>query len=205
MDNIFYKFCNNDIDTINFLDNIKRLINKDSQIIKIVCDDFEEFYINKDIFDILQKENLLDHFLLKSNSLKNKCNINLENYIGFIKLNDYLFDYLFNDLNIVEYKVNETNQEIITLCGNLRFKDLFLEQFNKLTLEGKVVLTPIFSKRLNLNKENFVKIHNKKIEISDSILVINPNNYIGNDTRNEIEYARKLNKKINYLFNEEEN
>lgn len=35
-------------------------------------------------------------------------------------------------------------------------------------------------------------------EISDTILVVNVNNYIGNSTNLEIEYAKKLGKEIIY-------
>ena len=40
--------------------------------------------------------------------------------------------------------------------------------------------------------------HFKRIELSDAILVINKDNYIGNSTNLEIEYARKLEKEIIY-------
>ena len=47
--------------------------------------------------------------------------------------------------------------------------------------------------------------HFKRIELSDAILVINKNNYIGDSTKLEIEYAKKLGKEIMYytdLINE---
>ena len=40
--------------------------------------------------------------------------------------------------------------------------------------------------------------HFKKIELSDAILVINVNNYIGNSTSLEIQYAKDLGKEIIY-------
>ena len=46
--------------------------------------------------------------------------------------------------------------------------------------------------------EKLKKAHFKKIEISDAILVVNVNNYIGKSTNLEIEYAKKLNKEIIY-------
>ena len=39
----------------------------------------------------------------------------------------------------------------------------------------------------------------KRIELSDAILVINKDGYIGNSTKLEIEYAKKLNKEVMYL------
>ena len=42
-------------------------------------------------------------------------------------------------------------------------------------------------------------IQNKKIEMADEIFVINKNGYIGDNTKTEIEFAKSLGKKINYL------
>ena len=42
------------------------------------------------------------------------------------------------------------------------------------------------------------KMHKERIKISDAILVVNVNNYIGTSTKNEIEFAKSLNKEIIY-------
>lgn len=65
----------------------------------------------------------------------------------------------------------------------------------KLALEGNCIFTPIYSviENLEITKEHF-----KKIELSDAIYVINKNNYIGESTKLEIEYAKSLNKEIVY-------
>ena len=42
------------------------------------------------------------------------------------------------------------------------------------------------------------KMHKEKIKLSDAILVVNVNNYIGTSTKSEIEYAKSLNKEILY-------
>ena len=42
------------------------------------------------------------------------------------------------------------------------------------------------------------KMHKEKIKLSDAILVVNVNNYIGSSTKSEIEFAKKLNKEIIY-------
>jgi len=42
------------------------------------------------------------------------------------------------------------------------------------------------------------KMHKEKIKISDAILVVDVNWYIGNSTKSEIEYAKSLNKEILY-------
>ena len=42
-------------------------------------------------------------------------------------------------------------------------------------------------------------MHKRKIDMADAIYVINPGGYIGESTRNEIEYARRNGKEILYL------
>ena len=42
-------------------------------------------------------------------------------------------------------------------------------------------------------------MHKRKIDMADGIYIINPGGYIGESTRNEIEYARKQGKTIEYL------
>ena len=42
------------------------------------------------------------------------------------------------------------------------------------------------------------KMHKEKIRISDAILVVNVDNYIGESTRSEIDFANSLNKEIIY-------
>jgi hypothetical protein len=105
-----------------------------------------------------------------------------------------------------------TEREVITLCGSTKFKDQFIEYNRKLTLSGKIVLsvglfgqtpvdegkaenTPITDKQ----KIMLDKIHKQKIDLSDSIFVLNVNGYIGESTRSEIDYAKKTGKKIYYL------
>ena len=73
----------------------------------------------------------------------------------------------------------------------------------KLALEGNCVLTPVYPilencERTDEQLEKLKQAHFKKIELSDAILVINVNNYIGNSTNLEIEYAKKLEKEIIY-------
>lgn len=95
--------------------------------------------------------------------------------------------------------------KIITLCGSLKFKKEMIEIAEKMTLEGNCVLTPVYPvlenyKRTDRQLELLKEAHFKKIELSDSILVVNINNYIGNSTNLEIEYAKKLGKEIIYYI-----
>lgn len=51
-------------------------------------------------------------------------------------------------------------------------------------------------------KRIFDKIHLDKINLSDEVLVLNVNGYIGESTKKELEYAIKKSKKIRYLEKE---
>lgn len=72
-----------------------------------------------------------------------------------------------------------------------------------MALEGYCILTPVYpvSEKIERTKEQLIKLketHFKRIEFSDTILVVNVNNYIGDSTNLEIEYAKKLGKEIIY-------
>lgn len=97
--------------------------------------------------------------------------------------------------------------KIITLCGSTKYKDMFLKINEQLTLDGNIVLMPgVFAhvddiKITNEQKHNLDKLHKKKIDMSDEIFVINVDNYIGESTKSEIEYAKMHNKVVKYLNN----
>ena len=96
--------------------------------------------------------------------------------------------------------------KVITLCGSTRFKDDFLKEQKRLSLEGNIVISvglfghsgdnEVFTDGV---KEMLDDMHKRKIDMADEIFVINKNGYIGSSTRSEIEYAIKTNKKVNYM------
>ena len=93
--------------------------------------------------------------------------------------------------------------KIITVCGSLKFQKEMMIIAEKMALEGNCILTPIYPVIDNIEiKEEQIAIlkeaHFKRIELSDAIVVIDVNNYIGNSTNLEIEYAKKLGKGIIY-------
>ena len=66
-----------------------------------------------------------------------------------------------------------------------------------MALEGYCVLTPVYPVLENIERteEQLIKLkeaHFKRIELSEAILVVDINNYIGNSTNLEIDYAKKL-------------
>ena len=97
--------------------------------------------------------------------------------------------------------------KVITLCGSIKFKEEFLKMQEKLTLDRNIVLTPnsfqsIKKEKINeQTKKMLDEMHRQKIAMSDAIFVINVNGYIGESTKNEIEYAKSKNKEILYLEN----
>ena len=93
--------------------------------------------------------------------------------------------------------------KVITLCGRLKFQKDMMIVAEKMALEGNCILTPVYPilencERTDEQLEKLKQAHFKRIELSDAILVINVNNYIGNSTNLEIEYAKKLEKEIIY-------
>ena len=96
--------------------------------------------------------------------------------------------------------------KVITLCGSTKFKDEFIKEQKRLTLEGNIILTVgLFGHSGDSEvwnegvKEMMDDMHKRRIDMSDEIFVINKNGYIGSSTKSEIEYALKTNKNVNYL------
>ncbi len=95
---------------------------------------------------------------------------------------------------------------VITLCGSTRFKDAFMAEQKRLTLEGNIVISvglfghagddEVWSEG---TKEMLDDMHKRKIDMADEIFVINVGGYIGSSTRSEIEYARTTGKAVRYL------
>lgn len=94
--------------------------------------------------------------------------------------------------------------KIITVCGSYRHKKEIARASEALALEGNCVITPI---ELTRNKSLYTKkeidalgrMHKEKIKLSDAIFVVNVGGYIGDATRGEIEYAKRLGKEIIYF------
>ncbi len=107
----------------------------------------------------------------------------------------------------------KANYPVITLCGSTRFKDEFMEAQKILTLEGNIVISVgLFGHSgdqevwenmdegtLTKTKEMLDDMHKRKIDMADSIYVINVGGYIGDSTKSEIEYAKQHGKEVQYL------
>jgi len=98
------------------------------------------------------------------------------------------------------------NFKIITLCGSTKFKEEFLREQKRLTLEGNIVISVgLFGHSgddevwLEDTKNMLDEMHKRKIDLADEIFVINVDGYIGSSTKQEIDYAIKTNKIVKYL------
>jgi hypothetical protein len=98
------------------------------------------------------------------------------------------------------------NYKIITLCGSTRFRDEFIAEQKRLTLEGNIVISvglfghsgdeEVWTKSTKVMLDD---MHKRKIDLADEIFVINPGGYIGSSTKSEIEYAMESGKSVRYL------
>ena len=93
--------------------------------------------------------------------------------------------------------------EIITLCGSTNFKDDYERTNRILTLEGNVVFScGVFRpdcSEIEKHRDILQEVHRKKIDMSDSIFVINKDGFISPHTKEEIDYAISKGKKIRYM------
>jgi len=98
---------------------------------------------------------------------------------------------------------------VVCLCGSTRFVDTFNEWRKTLTLEGKIVLSIELvlpqSEREDPQHNNFQvkqmldELHLRKIDLADEVMILNVGGYIGESTRNELNYAISKRKRIIYL------
>jgi len=96
--------------------------------------------------------------------------------------------------------------KVITLCGSTKFKDAFMQEQKRLTLEGNIVISvgmfghsgdqEVWAEGV---KDMLDDMHKRKIDMADEILVTNVGGYIGSSTKSEIAYAQSTGKVVRYL------
>ncbi len=101
------------------------------------------------------------------------------------------------------------NYPVITLCGSTKFKDQFIAEQKRLTLEGNIVISVgLFGHSgddevwTDDTKEMLDAMHKEKILMANKVFVINVDGYIGSSTRSEIEFAMDRGVPIEYLVSE---
>lgn len=105
------------------------------------------------------------------------------------------------------YAVPKTTlaSKIVTVCGSTKFKRQAEHVIKSLTDMGWVVLFVEFFSQVegvDLTDEVKVKLdelHLHKIRLSDAIYVVNPDGYVGESTRREIQFAKDHNIPITWM------
>ena len=102
----------------------------------------------------------------------------------------------------------ENKHKIVTLCGSTRFKEQFFRLNEELTRLGFIVLMPgVFGHAGDSitpeEKQELDSLHLTKIALSDFIYVLNINDYIGESTQKEIEWAKSLDIPVIFWYNKE--
>ncbi len=91
--------------------------------------------------------------------------------------------------------------KIVTICGSMRFQKEMIDISYKLETENNYCIIQCVYDLHSLNKTQFERLallHEKKIDISDAIYVVNINGYIGESVKREIAYAKAHGKEIIY-------
>lgn len=136
---------------------------------------------------------------------------------NWIEISESDYDSNHNEARIVALPlpqpVQEEKPKVVCFCGSTRFAAHFMVERWKLEKQG------IITFGINILPDNYfidgnahgaeqegVKeildtLHLRKIDLSDYVVVLNVGGYIGESTRNEINYATKIGKKIIYLEN----
>ena len=92
------------------------------------------------------------------------------------------------------------NRIVVTLCGSTRFKQDYEDWNRRLTMMGYVVFSCGVFGHANggelseAQKRSLDDIHLRKIDLSDGIMVLDVDGYVGNSSQKEIEYARSRGK-----------
>ncbi len=96
--------------------------------------------------------------------------------------------------------------KVVTLCGSTKFKEDFLREQKRLTLQGYIVISVgLFGHSgddevwQDSTKEMLDDMHKRKIDMADEIFVVNKNGYVGPSTLSEIEYAKQHGKKVVFM------
>ena len=108
------------------------------------------------------------------------------------------------ELNISMEKLEELGYTIPTLEVNCKYK-YHITSGDIITIEPKItefngVRMTVTYNVIDKKTEKILKtLHKEKIDMSDSVLVINVNGYVGENTLSEINYAKEKGKPVSYL------
>lgn len=95
--------------------------------------------------------------------------------------------------------------KVVCICGSTKFKEHHMGAAQRETLCGHVVLTHGFYHHIDklpistAQKARLDELLLYKIDMSDEVLVINVNGYVGESTHRAVDYARVHGKPIRWL------
>lgn len=100
--------------------------------------------------------------------------------------------------------------EVVTICGSSKFKTEILAEVARLTIAGKLVVSlgvfghhdlPDYNWDTDASdlKTMLDALHRQKIDMADSVHVVNPGGYYGESTAREIAYARSIGKPVTFM------
>lgn len=99
--------------------------------------------------------------------------------------------------------------KVVTLCGSVRFWPEWQAAYERESRAGRIVLTVScihdtccnakFHDSTDEFKLRLDDLHKRRIDLSDEILVLDVDGYIGDSTRSEVDYARANGKRVRWL------
>jgi len=95
--------------------------------------------------------------------------------------------------------------KVVCIIGSSRFKNDHLGVAQRETLKGKIVLITGFFHHVDrvpissVMKRKLDDLQLRKVEMSDEVIVVNINGYVGESTMEQIEHASRLGKPISWL------
>lgn len=111
-----------------------------------------------------------------------------------------------------ENHMSSTMPFMVCLCGSTRYWETFRDVGFDLTMAGIMVLSigicapdsttfhdPSDPKTIAI-KKMLDRLHKRKIDFSDQVLVLNVDGYIGSSTASEIDYANSIGSTVRYLY-----
>ncbi len=95
--------------------------------------------------------------------------------------------------------------KVITVCGSMKFIKEMIEIAETLEMQGNCMLMPLYNP-FKTRKDDYTQeeaiildeMHKERIKLAHAILVLDVDHYIGESTKKEIQFAKKLNKEIIY-------
>jgi len=90
---------------------------------------------------------------------------------------------------------------VVCLCGSARFAEQIADAARRLTRNGLIVLAPVFIDGASHGpevREELDRLHRRRIDLADRVLVVNPGGYVGPSTASEIGYALRAGRAVEF-------